>query len=196
MSFLSRNIVIGASWCIGTLGTLGSLKYLNDNNISPKLEKSEELIKLRYGYYIEKDENNKRFYKTALEQYKNNDDRLCIHVLDFQDVRRVLNPPTTLINPENMTQTTIKIADKEAKIKYLSTNHGIYVKLLEPIYDGNVESAFGFGLGCSGFDPDKIVYYPNHKQTYTTFVDALNKNTDPNLADFSIKDKLKYSPYV
>lgn len=145
-------------------------------------------------------ENNKRFYKTALEQFYKNDklyrDTLCVDKIDFSDVRRVLNPPTTLINTNNMETKIIKIFDKKAKVKYLETKHGIYVQLLEPVYDSNVESAFGFGLCCSGFDPNKIVYYPNHKKKIKSLNDALNQSIDPNFADFNVKNELKYSKYV
>lgn len=111
--------------------------------------------------------NNTRFYKSALQTYyKNNDKKFGVSDIDFLDVRRVLNPPTTLINAENMKSTTIDIVGREAKIKYLHTQHGIYVKLSEPISCANVEHAFGFGCACIGFDPDKIVYYPNHTRRY------------------------------
>ena len=107
--------------------------------------------------------NNTRFYKTALKTYKNKD-KLCIDKINYCDTRRILNPPTTFINVNDMQNKTIKMYGRDAEIKYLDTSHGIYVKLSKPVYSSNVETAFGFGCMCDGFDPKKIVYYPNYSK--------------------------------
>lgn len=147
----------------GLVGVAGSALVHCDKDGNQK--QSEQLKKILHGYNTDKDENNNRFYKTALEQYSGEENQLCIHTISWSDGRRIFNPPTTLINTEDMKSATIKISDEEAvKIKYLQTKHGIYVKLSEPVCNGSVEHAFGFGSACSGFNPDKIVYYPNHEQ--------------------------------
>jgi hypothetical protein len=73
-----------------------------------------------------------------------------------------------------MQDTTVKIAHRKVEIKYLETSHGIYVKLVKPIYCINVERAFGLGCACAGFDPNKIVYYPNYKQEFASFREAFD----------------------
>jgi hypothetical protein len=65
-----------------------------------------------------------------------------------------------------MQNKTVDIFGKEVEVKYLETTHGIYLKLQKPVPCRNVEIIFDLDYCCIGFDPNKIVYYPNYKKKF------------------------------
>jgi hypothetical protein len=109
--------------------------------------------------------NNARFYGRALKTYVSKN-KLSIDQIDYNNYKRILNPPTTFINVNDMQNKTINMFGKEVDVKCLETSHGIYLQLQKPVPCGNIELIFGLGCGCIGFDPNKILYYPNYKPIF------------------------------
>ena len=118
-----------------------------------------------------------------------------IKPIDVDDNRRILNPPLFFVNNNDFVENEINISiGKPVKVFVAKTSHGVYIKPYEQVYNSQFEYMFGFGLCCSGFDPNRVVYYPSYeKEKPTSFAQALEENcNDPNIGDTNPKKYLKY----
>lgn len=85
--------------------------------------------------------------------------------ISLDDYKRIINPPLFFVNDNDFVDTVINTSGHPVKFKVAETSHGIYLKPQERVYCANFEMRFGFGLGCSGFDPNRVVYYPLYRRS-------------------------------
>ena len=86
--------------------------------------------------------------------------------INFSDIHnmeskcRIVNPPSQLI-PEGEYKDVVKgFGSRKTTVRVMKTPHGFYVKPKEKLFEVSYESTFHFGMGCHGFDPERVVYYP------------------------------------
>lgn len=90
-------------------------------------------------------------------------------IVNFEDIQnmesedRVISPPEMLIPEGEYKDCEKGFGSRKTTVRVMTTPHGFYVK---PKKDSRLseicyESAFGFGLSGSGFNEDRVVYYPN-----------------------------------
>ena len=83
--------------------------------------------------------------------------------ISFDDYRRIMNPPLFFVDDSDFLDHEIETSGRLVKFKVAETSHGIYVKPQQRVCCATFESRFGFGLGCTGFDPNRAVYYPSYR---------------------------------
>ena len=129
------------------------------------------------------------------QSYKQRENPTSIKPINFSDNRRILNPPQVFVSDNDFVETEINISiGNPVKVFVAETSHGVYIKPYKEVYNSQFEHMFGFGLGCNGFDKNRVVYYPSYKKEKpTSFAQALEENcNDPNLGDTNPKRYLKY----
>ena len=88
---------------------------------------------------------------------------------DFEKIRdpesnnRIIDPPKSLIPNGEYKEVERGFGSRKTTVKVMKTSHGYYMKPKkdEKLFEACYEGSFGFGLGCSGFDPERVVYYPS-----------------------------------
>ena len=76
---------------------------------------------------------------------------------------RIINPPEFFIPDGEYKEIEKGFGSRKTSIRVMTTPHGFYVKPTDngQLFEISYESSFGFGLSCNGFDPERVVYYPN-----------------------------------
>jgi hypothetical protein len=113
--------------------------------------------------------NTKKFLAQACRSYLTRNSKklklfnhgdIGVKTINFDDYRRIINPPLFLVNDNDFSDTVINTSGQLVKFKVAETSHGIYLKPQERVYCGWFEMRFGYGLFCAGFDPNRVTYFP------------------------------------
>jgi len=90
-------------------------------------------------------------------------------ISDFENIRdpesnnRIVDPPKLLIPDGEYNEVERGFGSRKTIVKVMKTSHGYYMKPKEDnkLFEACYEGSFGFGISCSGFDAERVVYYPS-----------------------------------